>query len=218
MGRVLYDERYYRRREATRDFLIEAELLYRLLRPTPGSRILEVGCGGGALLSYLEAKGHRVTGVDVLEDAVRASRSMVTRGEVLQAEAGSLPFPDASFDRLLAQHLVEHLEDITTTLVEWKRVLAPGGVMALCTPNRRYPCPSLFYDPGHVHIYDPDELREVVESAGFRVEECLTVFPHLWKGKISVLFGVPLYRRFMNLPSFRMSGRSLLLSAAKPER
>lgn len=213
----MYDERYYRRREATRDFLIEAKLLYGLLRPEPHSRILEVGCGGGALLSFLEAKGHEVTGVDVLEDAVKVSRGMVTRGEVLQADAGSLPFPDASFDRLVTQHLVEHLEDIARTLKEWRRVLIPGGVMAICTPNRLYPCPSLFDDPSHVHIYDPDELREVVGEAGFKVENCLTVFPHLWKGKISVLLGVPLYRQFLRLPSFRMAGRSLLLSAVKEE-
>jgi len=89
--------------------------------------------------------------------------------------------------------------------------------MAICTPNRLYPCPSLFYDPGHVRIYDPAELSELVGKAGFSVERCFTVFPHLWKGKISVLLGVPLYRPLSRLAAFRDKGRSLLLSAVKPE-
>lgn len=211
-----YDEGYYRCREATRDFAVEAELLYRLLAPGPDSRILEVGCGGGAFLSFLEGRGHRPTGVDVLEEALEAARRIAPRSEVLAADAASLPFADASFDRLVSQHLVEHLEDFSSTLAEWGRVLAPGGVMAVCTPNRLYPCPSLFDDPGHVHVYDPDELKRAVEEGGFAVRECFTVFPHLWKGKISVWVGVPLYRPFMRLPRYRERGRSLLLSAVKP--
>lgn len=210
-----YDERYYRSREATRDFAVEAELLYGLLRPGPDSRILEVGCGGGAFLAFLEGKGHRPTGVDVLEEALEAARRIAPRSEVLAADAASLPFADAAFDRLVTQHLVEHLDDFSSALAEWRRVLAPGGVMAICTPNRLYPCPSLFDDPGHVHVYGPEELRRAVEDAGFEVSDCLTVFPHLWKGKISVWIGVPLYRPFMRLPRFRERGRSLLLSAVR---
>ncbi len=210
-----YDESYYRSREATRDFAVEAELLYGLLQPARDSRILEVGCGGGAFLAFLEGKGHRPTGVDVLEEALEAAGKAAPRSEILAADAGRLPFADASFDRLVSQHLVEHLDDLPGALREWRRVLAPGGVLALCTPNRLYPCPSLFDDPGHVRIYDPGELRRAVEEGGFEVRECYTIFPHLWKGKISVWVGVPLYRPFMRLPRFRDRGRSLLLSAVR---
>ena len=211
----MYSEGYYRGRESSRSFVTEGKLLYEMLHPIPNSRILEVGCGGGAFLAFLESKGHVTTGVDVLEEAINAARKVATRSDILFADAGDLPFPDSSFDCLISQHLVEHLEDLTGVLAEWRRVLDDGGVMAMCTPNSRYPRPSFFHDPNHVHIYDSEELREVVSRAGFRVENCRTVFPHLLKGGISARVGVPLYRVFETLPPFRDRGRSLLLSAYK---
>jgi SAM-dependent methyltransferase len=211
----LYDEGYYRYRESTRDFLIEARLLYAMLALRPASRILEVGCGGGALLSFLEAKGHPAVGVDILEEAVRLASRAAPSSRVIKCDAGDLPFADASFDRLVSHHLVEHLADLPGTLEEWRRVLRPGAVLAMCTPNRLYPSPRIFDDPGHVHVYDRRELVGVVEKAGFRVEGSLTVFPHLWRDRISVAVGVPLYRVFSHLPYYRERGRSLLLSARR---
>ncbi len=212
----MYDEGYYRYRESTRDFDIEAGLLYGMLRPAPGSRILEVGCGGGAFLSFLEGKGHTAVGVDILGEAVRLAAQAAPGSRVLEADAAELPFEDGAFDRLVSHHLVEHLEDLEGALREWRRVLVPGAVMAICTPNRLYPSPRIFDDPSHVHIYDRIELEGAVDEAGFHVEGSLTVFPHLWRDRISVEVGVPLYRAFSRLPYYRDRGRSLLLSALRP--
>ena len=211
----MYDEGYYRYRESTRDFNIEAELLYGMLAPLPSSRILEVGCGGGAVLSFLESKGYTAVGVDILEEAVRLASRAAPSCRVMQADAASLPFADGSFDRLISHHLVEHLDDLPQALAEWRRVLVPGALAAICTPNRLYPSPRIFDDPSHVHIYDRRELERVMEEAGFRVESSITIFPHLWRDRISVAVGVPLYRFFRYLPFFRDRGRSLLLSARR---
>jgi len=212
----LYDEGYYRYRESTRDFDIEAGLLYGMLKPASGSRILEVGCGGGAFLSFLEGRGHAAVGVDILGEAVRLAAQAAPNSSVLEADAAQLPFEDGAFDHLVSHHLVEHLEDLEKALREWRRVLVPGAVMAVCTPNRLYPSPRIFDDPSHVHIYDREELEIAVEEAGFRVEDSMTVFPHLWRDRISVGVGVPLYRVFSRLPYYRDRGRSLLLSALRP--
>lgn len=213
----MYDEGYYRYREQTRDFRAEADQLIRLMRPEPGCRVLEVGCGGGALLARLEREGYEATGVDVLEEAVEAAAKMVKSCEVVQADAGALPFEDGSFERLVSHHLVEHLEDLPAALAEWKRVLAPGAIMALCTPNRLYQNPRIFEDPGHLHIYDEEELSAAAVEAGFEPLESMTVFPGLWKDRLSVKVGVPLYPVFRRLPYFRCRGRSILLSAARLE-
>ncbi len=214
-GRAPYTEGYYRYRESTRDFRVEARLLYELLRPAPESRILEVGCGGGALLAFLAARGHTVLGVDILEEAVLLASQAAPSSQVLRADAARLPFPDESFDRLVSHHLVEHLEDLSGALKEWRRVLRRGGLMAICTPNRLYPSPRIFEDPGHVRVYERKELEEVVRNGGFTVLDSFTVFPHLWRDRISVALGVPLYRIFRRLPGFRERGRSLFLAARK---
>ncbi|MGQ9756922.1 MAG: class I SAM-dependent methyltransferase [Actinomycetota bacterium] len=214
-GSEAYDEGYYRYRESTRDFRKEARLLYDLLRPEPDSSILEVGCGGGAFLAFLETRGHRAVGVDILEEAVRLARQAAPRSAVRLADASRLPFPDAEFDRLVSHHLVEHLTDLKGALREWRRVLRPGGIMVICTPNRLYPSPRIFEDPGHVHLYSRAELEEVVGESGFRVTGSFTVFPHLFRDRASVKVGVPLYRVFYRLPRFRERGRSLFLSAVR---
>lgn len=212
----MYDEGYYLYRESTRDFRIEAGLLFRLLSPRPGHRVLEVGCGGGALLAFLESRGFSAVGVDISDEAVRLAARAAPRSRVVRADASELPFEDASFERLVSHHLVEHLPDLPAALVEWKRVLAPGGRMAICTPNRLYPSPRIFDDPSHLRVYDRRELEEAVAGAGFEVKESFTIFPHLGKDRISVYLGVPLYRLFVSLPYFRERGRSIMLSATAP--
>lgn len=211
----MYDEGYYRQREQTRDFRAEADILLRLLRLEPGCRVLEVGCGGGGLLARLESEGYAAVGVDLLDDAVSAAKKMVRSCEVLCGDAEALPFDDGSFDRLVSHHLVEHLGDLPAALTDWRRVLVPGGIMALCTPNRFYPNPRIFDDPGHVHIYDTEELLSVLRTAGFEPAESMTVFPGLWKDRISVKVGVPIYPVFRRLPYFSGRGRSILLSATR---
>lgn len=212
---TLYDEGYYRYRESTRDFSIEAGLVLRMLEAAPGARVLEVGCGGGALLAFMRERGLDPTGSDLLGEAVRLAREAAPGCEVLEADAAALPFPDASYDRLVSHHLVEHLADAGSALAEWRRVLAPGGVMVICTPNRRYASPRIFEDPSHLHVFERRELVEEVEKAGFRVEESLTVFPHLWRDRISVKVGVPLWRLFYRLPRFKERGRTLLVKARR---
>ncbi len=207
----MYDEGYYRYRESTPDFSIEAGQILRMLETSPGARVLEVGCGGGALLSFMRGKGLKPTGSDLLPEAVRLACEAAPGCEVLEADAGRLPFPDASFDRLVSHHLVEHLPDLPAALAEWKRVLAPGGVLVICTPNRLYGSPRIFEDPSHLHIYDRRELVRMVEEAGFRVEESLTIFPHLLRDRVSVKLGVPAWRLFYRLPWFRERGRTLLV-------
>jgi len=191
-------------------------LLYAMLAPEPASRIIEIGCGGGAFLSFMEARGHTAVGVDILEEAVRLATLTAPSSTVIRCDAGDLPFADGSFDRLVSHHLVEHLEDLAGALGEWRRVLRPGAVFAICTPNRLYPSPRIFDDPSHVRIYERRELAAAVEEAGFQVRGAVTVFPHLARDRISVAVGVPLYRVFSRLPHYRDRGRSLLLSARRP--
>jgi methionine biosynthesis protein MetW len=103
-----------------------------------GSRCLDVGCGDGHVLGpWAVARGIRYVGVDIAKSAVEATRA---RGlEAVQVEdSGRLPFPDGSFDAAVSLEVIEHLFQPEATLREAVRVVRPGGVVVVSTPNVAY--------------------------------------------------------------------------------
>ena len=101
---------------------------------------LDLGCGSGPLLAAAAARGRPGVGIDVsLEWLVVAQRHISERGgtPVLAAALGeSLPFGDGSFGGTVSLDVIEHVGDQCGYLREISRVLAPGGTIALSTPNR----------------------------------------------------------------------------------
>ncbi len=102
--------------------------------------ILEVGCGTGGLLVAAARAGRTVVGVDIASRwLVVARRRLADRGfnvPMIAAEAERLPWPDATFDAVAADSVLEHLDDPSRALREWRRVLRPGGTLVVWSPNR----------------------------------------------------------------------------------
>ena len=105
----------------------------------PGERVLDAGCGEGALSWYLAERGARVTAMDIsrpnIENARKflAEKGALDRVELLQGDAERLPFPDASFDVVVSSHVLEHLPDFDKGLSEIRRVTKKRAVVALPT-------------------------------------------------------------------------------------
>lgn len=101
---------------------------------TPGRRVLDVGCGTGALTAELVARlgPGAVAAVDPSPSFVAATRRRHPGVDVRQAPAEELPFPDASFDVALAQLVVHFMTDPVAGLTEMARVTRPDGVVAAC--------------------------------------------------------------------------------------
>jgi SAM-dependent methyltransferase len=103
-------------------------------------RVLEVGCGTGGLLVAAARVGRSIVGVDIAARwLVVARRRLTDHGLVVPltvAEAERLPWPDGTFDTVVADSLLEHLDDPVRALREWVRVLRPGGQLVLWSPNR----------------------------------------------------------------------------------
>jgi SAM-dependent methyltransferase len=111
-----------------------APQMVRLATVTSGQRALDVGCGPGALASALAATlgPERVAAVDPYEPFVKACRARVAGADVRVAAAERLPFAEDHFDVVLAQLVLDLVEDPQRAVTEMRRVLRLGGVIAAC--------------------------------------------------------------------------------------
>jgi SAM-dependent methyltransferase len=101
---------------------------------SPGDRVLDVGCGTGQLTAALAAVvgGERVAAVDTSEGVLEVCRERVPQADVRAASAQALPFTDGEFDRVLAQLVVNLVDDPPRAVREMARVARAGGVVAAC--------------------------------------------------------------------------------------
>ncbi len=123
-------ERLVRQAEHWRERLIRAGTTLEA-----GTRLLEVGCGAGAVLAVLgqEFPGVKLFGVDIEPKQLEFARTHLERSGVeatlAQADALALPFEDESFDHVWMMWFLEHVADPPSALREARRVLVPGGAI-----------------------------------------------------------------------------------------
>ena len=120
--------------------------------------MLDAGCGSGYGCALLAASGAaQVTGVDLAQTVLEAVAPTMPAGVTLTpGDLGSLEMADDSFDVVVCFEVIEHMEDPFPVLDELIRVLAPGGLLLVSSPNR-----GVYQDgnPHHLHEFQPEELR-----------------------------------------------------------
>jgi SAM-dependent methyltransferase len=123
--------------------------------------MLDVGCGQGFESARFLADDRTVVGVDYSTDAVSAARGRWgARGlHVAQMNALSLGLGEGSFRWACSSHLIEHFDDPEGHVRELARVLADDGTVFFLTPN----APADFENPFHIHLFEPPELRQLLE-------------------------------------------------------
>jgi ubiquinone/menaquinone biosynthesis C-methylase UbiE len=115
-----------------------------------GARVLDIGCGDAGVIVAFAEEGAEVAGLELDEKslrraAVRAEEHGV-RATLAKGVAEALPFPDASFDLVILDNVLEHVTDRAGTLREIHRVLRPGGLLYMVTP-KPFSLYSLWNDP-----------------------------------------------------------------------
>jgi SAM-dependent methyltransferase len=123
--------------------------------------VLDVGCGQGFESARFLTPGRTVVGADYSADAVaEAAAHYGPEGlRVARTDATGLAFLPGSFDAACSSHLIEHFVDPEPHVAELARVLKDDGTLFVLTPNE----PADFENPFHLHLFDRDELRAMLE-------------------------------------------------------
>lgn len=145
----------------------------------PGDRLVDIGCGVGGPARYLASRfGCRVDGVDITEPFVQAANrlseltGLADRVAVRLGDGQSLPWPDATFDGGLSQHVTMNVPDRARFFAEAFRVLRPGAFFALTehglgtgeTPHHPVPWSD---DGRHEYLMRPEDTVDHLQAAGF---------------------------------------------------
>ena len=162
---------------------------YQRLGLQAGELVLDLGSGPGRHAFETLRRGARVVLCDYdtgeLAQARTLSSAMVEAGEIASTDAIAttqgdgvfLPFPDDTFDRIIAAEVLEHIPDDEGAIAELHRVLKPGGTIAVTIPawlpekicwalSEEYHAPHV--PGGHVRIYTENELRRKLRDAGLK--------------------------------------------------
>lgn len=167
-----FDEFHIRGREATRE-------LARLAEVEPGTEVLDVESGVGGPARTLAAEfGCRVTGLDLTEEYVRVAELLTERVGLADrvnfehGDAMEMPFEDDAFDLAWMQHTSMNVADKPRLFAEVRRVLRPGGRLALyeilagSEESPHFPVPWAD-DPSVSFLASPEELQSLLARTGF---------------------------------------------------
>ena len=187
----------------------------------PGASILEIGAGSANPTTEQLARIGRVTAVDISEEVLDNHFADSTS----QFDGGRLPFAEGEFDSCVSNYVLEHVENPDVHFQEVARVLRPGGVYVVRTPNLLHYVASasrLLPHFAHVKLANrmralpegshepwptvyranrPARLRRLAADAGLTTETCITIEcePSYAKGSVLLFFPMMVYERFVNM-------------------
>ena len=146
--------------------------------PGPGARLLDVGCGNGRFLLSMRAVGWDVAGVEPDPKAAAAAAAVGLNVRVGMLQPGLQP--DAHYDAVTLNHVLEHFHQPMETLRLCRQALKPGGALFVATPNFAAAGHRLFGPdwfpldpPRHLVLFTPHSLRQALQTTGFEPEPAI---------------------------------------------
>ncbi|MGK2882957.1 MAG: class I SAM-dependent methyltransferase [Mycobacterium sp.] len=153
----------------------------------PGTKVIDVGCGSGrhsfeafrrgADVIAFDLDAEELDNVSVMLKAMGESGNVPesARAQTVEGNALALPYPDASFDVVIASEILEHVPEDDAAIAELVRILKPAGALAVTVP-RWLPEKVCWVlsdeyhanEGGHIRIYKANELRDKITARGMR--------------------------------------------------
>jgi len=139
----------------------------------PKGKLLEIGCGHGFFLEAAKQSPFRATGIDISSYAVSYAKKEV-KVDARIMDLYKATFRPHSFDAVVAFQLIEHVQDPVVFLKAAKKMVKPGGLLLLATPNEGGYLRKLlgshwlsFRHREHLYFFSPTTMKLVLEAAGF---------------------------------------------------
>lgn len=152
--------------EASDNFVYQrSRLAYHYATERIHGDVLEIGTGSGYGISILAPHASQYTTVDKDLPTLESTANNV---KMVSATVPPLPFDDASFDCVVSFQVIEHIEEDGIFVDEIYRVLKPGGVFIVSTPNAPM---SLTRNPWHVREYSAEQFSILISHRFSKVEE-----------------------------------------------
>jgi 2-polyprenyl-3-methyl-5-hydroxy-6-metoxy-1,4-benzoquinol methylase len=145
----------------------------------PSRRFLDIGCATGLLVRHMRDSGWEAQGVELCEES--ASYGIQTRGvPIFIGTLEAAAFPENYFSVIHFSHLIEHVPDPSLFLTEVRRILAPGGMAIITTPNRQGLQARLLGRnwrsaiADHLTLFSKKTFAQLLKKAGFASEKVVT--------------------------------------------
>jgi SAM-dependent methyltransferase len=154
------------------------EVAYEFAQPlVAGRSVLEVGCGEGYGTALLAATAGQVVGVDYDALTVAHAARRYPTAAFVRANLAALPVRCAGVDVVATLQVIEHVWDHATFIRECRRVLRPGGLLLVTTPNRLTFSPGRDtpLNPFHSREFTASELTELLTAGDFAIDTVLGV-------------------------------------------
>jgi 2-polyprenyl-3-methyl-5-hydroxy-6-metoxy-1,4-benzoquinol methylase len=200
-------------------------------RHHPTGRLLDVGCGTGLFLAVARRRGWSVLGLDESEEATRHARSEFDL-DVREGDFTELHRAGDRFDVVTGWDIIEHTREPIKVLEEIRACLAPGGIVALSTPNQRSMLDLIagaiyrlsrgrivaplekFYIEQHFLYFTPSTLTAAVEAAGLEVVRLQTEETDLRRLSLNPVMRLILAAMFLVARPLGRRNRILLIARA----
>lgn len=185
----------------------------KILKQQKGGKLLDIGCGVGTITTEFKQYNYELYGADISEESIKIAQSRGINAVALDIDEQSLPFKENFFDVIFCGEMIEHILDPDHLLDEIYRVLKPGGIAVITTPNLasyfnriallfgfqpyltgtglKHNTGKFFGDKApcpHLMVFTLKALKQLLELHGFKTESIIgTDIAHLLPRSLAVM-------------------------------